>query len=458
MNQALINNQLAQAKIYKRIAIASDLMEAACKERLVHDNETAELIGKGFDLAAGLSPEDKQKFKKMTAEEAIKYFSEKAIKDGDLDAKAIASAQAIVQASMDKIKSMLTGEKLLHSDGLEDQSRYSRTVMTGINTVEDAGFDMGWTAAFTAQDAQDVRELDVMDLKSAVRWYELLNPTDEIPASKVGGKSNQKVGPRFFGSRLEWHERQNRWNVFTLNNLLSAIRMKGVHTISQLMYRILFQETASTVKYDKTIVDGYADFIAGADGAAKDLNKRILARKIMNAVHFKMVNQAAQLQPDMFSKKYQNLLEAPIQIGPNDPILFFYNHQHFELMDTVGNPAAGSGDVRYNVPSLRNWVPIQTAMAPVSGSHTITGGQTSTDRDDYGFLGQVSDVNHDKIVGGMAVIPGRRNMYGIFRGMTFLSERHITEEYTSYVARQEYNAYKDMRQYAHVTLIDHSEW
>lgn len=460
--QALVNNQHSKAKIYKRIAEAADHMEAVCNEKLVKDNETAALIGEGFDLTANLSAEEQKKFQKMSVEEGIRYIANMK-GDSDMDAQAMVAAKKIIQKAMDKMRDGILGsipsQKNMHSEGLEDEARYSRIVTTGITTTETAGFDMGWTAALTAQDAQDVKQLEVLDLKTAARFYELQGPTDDIPASKVGGKTNQKLGRRFFGSRLEWHERENRWNAFSLNTLLGAMRTEAMHTISRLMYSIIFEVTNSTVKLDDSVVNNAADFVGqGADGGAKDLNQRILVRKIMNQAHYKLVNMAGQLQPDLIEKKYQNLVEAPIAITPNDPILFYYNHEHFELMDTVGNPGQGPNDVRYNVPMLRNWVPISTAMAPVCGGHTVTGRQTDTTRNDWGLLGTRKDINPGNVVGGMAMIPGRRNMYGIFRGLTFLSERHQAGEYTEYVARMEYNAFKDIRQHAYIKLIDYSQW
>jgi hypothetical protein len=316
-------------------------------------------------------------------------------------------------------------------------------------TADDITFDMGWTQAFNVVDASNVAEIKVMDLAGAMRMVELANRSDKIPAQGLATRRSESFGPRFFGAAFEWDSREMRFSVYSINNALTALRAAAVNNTTIHAYRILAGMQSSSNEWDGGALN--VDFTpAGSTNVDKMHEKSIYARKVLNKAHYRMINEASNAQSTS-GKRKQTYASAPLMgLTPQTPLLFYTNHKWFEMNALVQRMVPGENGI--NTPLLRNIVFVESIHMPECGAMTITAG---SEPDDWGFLETTSPKDPDNFYGGKLVIPGRRNLIGIFRPSTlFADPGRSADEVLTMTIKQEQNGALESRQHAYVKLGD----
>ena len=423
-------------------------MSRAINMPIVVNNEVAEAVGAGLKSLSNLSPEDREKLSKLSFEEVEKAWPD------DNQRIALAHVAKALRVSSDAITGQLQyneSYQAYHQKffGLSDGTKRDNTTLIVDNALEiqgNQGIDLGWLPAFTARDAQGVEKVKVMDLDTALRFFEMKDHTDVPKAESLGGHKAAEFGPRFFALAFKWNERDARFSVFNVNQVLSAIRRADVNCTARLAYREIARKTSNTQAYTSSSFSGLSSTYATV-GANTDVLKGMAfrIREMLNAAHIEMVDRALGITKG--GKKRQVKNEVALAVSSGDTFYIYFNHAHRQIMDIVQRRVIGD-ESGTNPILLQNYVFVESALMPVSGGWTITG-EDGNDRDEFGMYGSCAEVSA-KSVGASLVIPGMRNQYATFRNLTFLQDSQATTETVELVAKAERKFHMDDRQKAHV--------
>ena len=429
-NQKRIENQIAQNE-----AVLRDVVKAP----IVMDEEQARLVSKGWQEMADMPPEEVEKFQKLTAEEIEKGWESTPVKS------AIGHTHKALNTINEAIAGVLYKEKAIGQDSLKDEAARTLTVATGMTTGTEMGVDLGWTPAFRMINAQNAKILQLQDVHVAGMLWEQANFDSDIKYNKTGSTKKESMGPRYFAGGFSYYPREERFSLIGVNEVLESMKLGAANLTSRLAYRMIGKQPTNANVYNAANMDITTISATGdLDDYHADLINGI---SILNEAHVRMVEKAGHQGPDLQGKRLQQFDQAPLNIGPNDVILAYYNHRHYRFIESMMSLRPGQQGINFSV--LKNWVFIQTAMLPPCGAFTVADAQ---EHDDYGLYETVTPTDPDNTIAVMGIIPGRRNIGANFRDNVVLTERANIKEAINIASKMEINFNKDDRQFAQVVL------
>lgn len=431
-----------QQKFDKRLQDAEEAIQAAINMPLVFNQEEAEKIGKGFQKIAKIPDEEWDKIEASDIPNMLKEFS-----DGNVRFAAVYVDKALSLIT-DAYRGTIYQNPSLHK--LHDVAKDMATLRregAGTMVIDNVaalqyleGIDSGWLPAFVQRDGTNADELKVIDWRGALRFREYKYHTDRIVMQSLGSVSSQRFGPRYFASGFEYGEREIRWTVFSVNEVLRMMRAEADAIATRLHYMKLAEIGTGTRKV-------VADSSLFADGA-NDLEKKKgwieRARHTLNMAHFETINAAAQIPK---GKKANPSLEVPLRVTASTPLICYVNHGHFQALAAIQGMTGGIDGI--NTPLSKPYVFVESTLMPMSGGHTIT--DTDEVQEDTGFYGKTKEAAAD-IVGMMGIIPRARNNSAVFRNVTFRRAAEPINELRQIAAKFEINCAVDRRQQVHINL------
>lgn len=424
-----------QAQADKVISKNEEIMKSVCLAPVVTDDETAEGFGKGLQKWYELTTDERKKLEKLDPTELVKHY----------DDRDIAAAGDIISRSVSNVNKALTGTLHRAKSGEALAEAMPLIVDNGITTADDLQFDMGWTPAFNVVGASNADFIKVIDMRGAMRMIELADRTDKIPAQSLATKKSESFGPRFFGGAFNWHMREMRFSVYNLNNALTAMRSAAVNNITIHAYRILCDMKSTSKEWGASELGVN---IEQGSGTYREQRYNLTSRFIsmLNQGRFRLINEASNKQKTS-GKRKQTPVEAPISgLTADSPVYCYVNHKWFEEVGFIQR--FGPGEDISNVARIGNIVFVSSIHVPECGAHTVT---ESTERDDWGFLESISPKDEANVFGGKLVLPGRRNMIGIFRPNTIFSDSgESVDESIKITIKQEQDGVLDSRQHAYL--------
>lgn len=438
-------------RIYKAIENDLDVANRVIYAPIVQDEEEARLVSDGIRAMKAMGVDEFKKLEKLSVEEIATGWSG----EGET---AIKAAAAAVNDAMALVTASVTGQSFRNRlikarkaiEHLRDDAAATRTVSMDMSGPEAPGLDLGWRRAFTFEDATGVELLKIMNWRAGLRFLEYNNASDEIELETVGGTDSQREGARYFAAGFRYDDREQRFSMVAVNQMLAYARQEYLFTLSRLGYREIF-----TKKYGSTdvVADTFTSSSPEVQAFAKpgtddktDWEHTIYqARSILNAAHRNMIDNASQIENGKSRKRSK---ENPIRVTATDPILLYHNHRHNEAVDAIFRN--GFGDNNINPVLISNVVPIATAIAPISGGWDVTA--TTEKRDDFGFFGSLKETGNPETIGGMLVIPANYNIFATFRSLSFVNATDSLRESTTIGAKFEARPLMDKRQKALVNL------
>lgn len=432
-----MENKQAQ-KFNDRQDAIDRMIARTCTMPVVTSVEEARKVWDGLKKLTDFKPDELEEIKNLTLEEVGKRW-----KSGDVTA-----AISIVGKSLSLVGDAMKGTaydeyaiKTLHADGTRDGMPL--LFASGLEVMSADRLDNRWVQAFSAVDATGYEKIKVADFVNLTRVIQYKRSSEDLEVSGLGSDSDDELGRRYFGGAHEYSTREQRFSMWSVNNILTNLRVAAIRSIGVHAYREIARMNAGV-----TQEFGDAGVYTGGSTAREILLNDIFdARHNLNQTHFKMVNRAAKTEG--LDAPNLHLKEAPLDVNAQTPILFYYNHKHFEFIDLMQRMTGGDDNI--NMPMLKNWVFVETNMFPESGGHTITG-EEGTDRDLWGFFGQAAEYKPVNTVGGMAIIPGQRNLHATFRNPEIVSATAPMKEVVKVGIKLENNFFLDGRQKAYVVL------
>lgn len=375
-------------------------------------------------------------------------------KKGEVKDKEVMGAVVVIEKAMKGLYDAMTGSiqgkdnvlKAIYGEGLLDGS--GDMVMSNIRSLrEPSGMDVAWMQVIRSIDATGSRTVRNIDLHTATRFLQYKNSSDQVKYHALSSGTEEDFGPKYFAAGFQWSERDNRFTRVSINDLLSELRFSALDVSTRHAYREIFRKQTGT---DDASVQNYAapsTYASAPDTIRQDLAWGLRIREQLNEVRRKMIERAMGIQPK--NKKRQANIEVPLAVSANTPIYLFYNHAHdWQFKLAMGITADQTGVA---IPS-QPWVMVPTVNAPLSGGWKITNEGTEK-RDDFGFFGELDEYVPDSLgIGGMAVIPGLRNVHAIFRNFSLLRENEEIAEVLNIAAKIEENIVLEARQKARVAF------
>lgn len=436
MNQASFNNKIQKAQ---------DQLISLMSIPKVTSKEVAEKVWKGFKAIRDMKASEREKLVELSVSEAAKEYGHddirttlRVVEESTKMVGAFLSGQLSTNESFQKIQ-----EKNV-LDASRDDMR-ATMVIDYASELQTGGVDLGWLPAYVARNAENAQEVKRLDMNSIIRFVEV-SAVDEIPPKEtLSGKQTERYGPRFISARVEYSDDDMRFSTWTVNDILRRMQQAYSQSVTYMAYKRIFEYNNTYQKYTTSDISNTARrYLSVSD--AKDINYAMAhrGRNLLNIAHNRIVNIA--MNRDKTDKKRVQSTESKLPIGPLDPIYVYFNHEHREFFDRLGRMIPGEDGV--NSPLLDNWIFVPTYCAPLSGGWTVAGETTSTERDEWGLYGTITEQGKGNAPSAMAIIPGLRNEYTTFRNMYMINTVREEEESTRILAKARLNFVIDDRQKA----------
>ena len=421
---------------------------------VVPNDEIAKKVGDGITALKKMSAEEAEKLSKLSVEEIVEGWE-------NSDIKIMAKA---VEHSLGLMNDALAGRQLRNPmmqlgnvrkglEHLQDHNSGVRLLSNQMAGPESTGIDLGWRRAFNFLSLSNEKEVEIMNWRTGLRFLEYAYRTDAPAAESIGGRTNQRQGPRFFAAAFRHHVGDMPHSVVTINEMLSYMRAEALTMQSLLGYRTIFSKSVGGTDvvdfaFDYSDVTTFEDWSTSSDDPKTIREYEVYqVRHVLNEARRRMIDAASQSQ-NLVGRTSNR--EAPIKMTAADTMLVYYNHAHEELIEKVMSDAI-RGEDGINPVLLSNIAFIKTAAAPVGGGYDVTARDTG--HDSWGFREDLSESVAGKR-GIMMVIPANMNYFLNFRPLTFLSDAEPMRETEIVGAKFEANAIMDTRQKAHVIIAD----
>lgn len=413
------------------------------KAPLVKDDETAESFAKGIQEISRLTADDREALDKMSLKELKASDYSKHIKTAySITGDALKSVSDAVSGRASINPVIQANEKAFHTETRNNMDRAVLMVDELSSMMQYTDIDPSWALAFRSVDASGREEVSVSDILGEIRFQELSRTEPPILTS-LGSEKSEKTGYRRFGGGVIQNLYDMPISAYTVNEVLSAIRIASLRTRAQVAYKEIFRHGSANDAY------AFTPYTGGTDTTSKDVNYKasIDAIHTINTAYRQMIDKAAQIRTTANKKGSKGKLQAPLPVSYNSPVLVYFDHTHISFLDVMRRMIGGEDG--NNPRLLYNFVFLPTHLAPASGGWTFGDDES---RDDFGIFGKVTESGPISKVAARLVMPGMRNLHATMQGLTFGQETKWTRETAEIAAFERYTFAVDPRQSAKVTL------
>ena len=328
----------------------------------------------------------------------------------------------------------------------ETRSNYAQAVelVDSISSMaQENGIDAGWMLAYQPKSVLGKNEMEVEDIIGQIRFHQLTK-TERVILTGLGTEEMEKVGYDRFGGGAKYNNYDMANSAYRVNEILTGIRLAYLRIQAAGAYREIFRQGSKNVDY------GFkANPDIGTDTTTQDkaFNASASAIYSLNEAFREMKLEAGQIRKSPNKKGTDNQDQAPLMITSATTGIVFFNEKWNTRIDQMRRMSGGDNGI--NPRLLHNFLFVPSHLAAVSGGWKVDG---SKQRDEHGLFGNAKEFASIEKQAVRLVIPGQRNLHGLFQGLSFAQETSFLDEETTIAAYAREKFIADHRQTARVQL------
>lgn len=420
---------------------------------IVDNNEAAGNFIKGYRELMRLDKETRKKIGDMSVEELNKSEYSTQIKTAvgvtSKALKSVSDATSNRAGQNERIQAALK-EKSMHTETRSNFAQAVELVDQLSSMTQENGIDAGWMMAYQPKQVLGKDEMEVRDIIGQVRFNQL-GRTERVILTGLGSEESEKVGYDRFGGGVKYMHYDQANSAYTVNEILTAIRIAYLQMQAWVAYKEIFRQGADNAEYAFK-----AHPKEGTNTTTKDKSYDWTSSAIhtLNESFRMMKLEAGQIRTSPQKKGTDNQDQAPLLITPATTGIVYYNEAHATLVDQMKRMSGGDDNINSRL--MHNFVFLPTHLSPISGGWKV---EASKQRDEFGAFGKVSEYaaigktdSGNYKPGVRLVIPGQRNLHGMFQGLSFAQETSFLDEETTVAAYAREKFVTDSRQTARVAL------